>query len=94
MHAPRPVQVIARLLFFSVTTMTTTGLGDVYPTQWYSRLAVTAQLLLATLYAVVILGMGLGRLRRRGGSGVRVVAVASKQQQHDGLPGTGSGAEQ
>jgi hypothetical protein len=56
-------QVLARLLFFSITTMTTTGFGDVFPTQWYSRLVVTFQLLLATLYSVVILGMGLGRLR-------------------------------
>ena len=53
----------ARFLYFSVTTMTTAGFGDIYPTQWYSRLIVSLQILVSVLYSVVVLGIGLGELR-------------------------------
>jgi hypothetical protein len=39
------------------------GLGDIYPIGWYTRLIVAGQVLLSVLYAVVILGLGLSRLK-------------------------------
>lgn len=43
--------------------MTTCGYGDVFPTTWYARLVVTAQMLISVLYSVVILGYGLSQFR-------------------------------
>ena len=56
-------QVIVRLLYFSFSTMTSTGLGDVFPTTWYSQLMVTVQVNVCVLYHAVILGSGLNSLR-------------------------------
>ena len=56
-------QVIVRLLYFSFSTMTSTGLGDVFPTTWYSQLMVTIQVNVCVLYHAVILGSGLSSLR-------------------------------
>uniref|UniRef100_A0A7S2TH13 Potassium channel domain-containing protein n=1 Tax=Lotharella oceanica TaxID=641309 RepID=A0A7S2TH13_9EUKA len=47
------------LFYFSITTQTTTGYGDVYPAKWFSQAVVIIQMLIAFLYNVVILGLGM-----------------------------------
>ncbi|GAB5357952.1 hypothetical protein AAMO2058_000418000 [Amorphochlora amoebiformis] len=48
--------------YFSITTQTGTGYGDIYPNQWYSQFAVTIHLLISFFYQVVILGLGMGHI--------------------------------
>lgn len=61
---PPPVQVpsfsrlVPYLLAFSVTTLTGTGYGSVYPSGWYTRLAVGAEMIASILFVVVFLGLG------------------------------------
>ena len=52
-----PAAVLWRFTYFSLTTQTTTGYGDVIATSWVSQIAVMVQMLTAVLYSVVILGM-------------------------------------
>ncbi len=47
------------LLYFSISTQTTTGFGDVVPVRWSSQLVVSLQMFTAFLYQVVILGLGM-----------------------------------
>eukprot|EP00052_Salpingoeca_macrocollata_P014396 m.113157 g.113157 ORF g.113157 m.113157 type:complete len:298 (+) comp19304_c0_seq3:55-948(+) len=52
-------QAFAIMLYYSVTTMTGTGFGDIHPVSWYLYLIVTAQMLLAVVYTTTIFARGL-----------------------------------
>jgi hypothetical protein len=56
---------IERLLYFSFTVMTTTGYGDVFATQWYSRVLVTLHMWIGVVYSSVILGFGMSKIKRQ-----------------------------
>lgn len=53
--------VILKLLYFSCVTMTTTGFGLIKPQVWAAQLVVVIQMLISTLYYVVIFGLGMSR---------------------------------
>eukprot|EP00467_Chlorarachnion_reptans_P022433 CAMPEP_0114493848 /NCGR_PEP_ID=MMETSP0109-20121206/4329_1 /TAXON_ID=29199 /ORGANISM="Chlorarachnion reptans, Strain CCCM449" /LENGTH=598 /DNA_ID=CAMNT_0001670829 /DNA_START=236 /DNA_END=2032 /DNA_ORIENTATION=+ len=52
-------KVAGELMYFSITVMTTTGYGDIYPATWYAQLAVCIQMVVAFIYTVVIIGLGM-----------------------------------
>ena len=45
--------------YFSCVTMTTTGFGLIKPQHWATHIAVLIQMLISTLYHIVIFGLGL-----------------------------------
>ena len=47
---------------FAITVQTTAGYGDVFPASIGARVAVSLQMLVSVLYAVIILGFGLSRI--------------------------------
>lgn len=49
-------------VYFSTTCQTHTGLGDIVPIAWLSRLVVSFHIFVSVLYSVVILGLGLAKL--------------------------------
>jgi len=51
--------VFIRFLYFSTTTMTTVGYGDISSDQWYTDIIVMTQMLLSVLYTTVIFSKGL-----------------------------------
>ena len=53
--------VIVKLTYFSCVTMTTTGFGLIKPQHWATQFAVLIQMLISTLYHIVIFGLGLSR---------------------------------
>jgi hypothetical protein len=53
---------IIAFVYFSITSMTSTGFGDIYPQTPGARVVVCSQALVSVLYSVVILGMGLKSL--------------------------------
>jgi hypothetical protein len=53
--------VILKLTYFSCVTMTTTGFGLIKPQHWATHIAVIVQMLISTLYHIVIFGLGLSR---------------------------------
>eukprot|EP01147_Barroeca_monosierra_P010429 gene10429-2560_t len=48
-----------KFLYFSVTTMTSTGFGDVSPGSWYMDLIVSTQMLISIIYTTSIFAKGL-----------------------------------
>lgn len=57
--------VVQQLFYFSVSMMTTAGIGDVYPRKWFSQLLAAVQMLLSVLYTIIVLGRGVSRLNER-----------------------------
>lgn len=53
------------LLYFSIVTAATVGFGDITPQLWYSRVAVSAQVVVTNAVVVIALGMALGRFFER-----------------------------
>mmetsp|Transcript_20582 Transcript_20582/g.30799 ORF Transcript_20582/g.30799 Transcript_20582/m.30799 type:complete len:165 (+) Transcript_20582:1-495(+) len=47
------------LIYFSLATQTGTGYGDIFPTEWYSKIAVIIHMLISFLYSVIILALGI-----------------------------------
>ena len=55
--------IVLQFFHFSLCLMTTTGYGDIFPAKWYSRLVVTAHMLLSVLYIEIMFGLGLRLVR-------------------------------
>eukprot|EP00003_Mantamonas_plastica_P022820 TRINITY_DN3951_c0_g1_i3.p1 TRINITY_DN3951_c0_g1~~TRINITY_DN3951_c0_g1_i3.p1 ORF type:complete len:331 (+),score=44.17 TRINITY_DN3951_c0_g1_i3:242-1234(+) len=51
--------LFVKFLYFSITTMTTVGYGDLIPRLWYSYLVVNIEMLVSVTYITVIFGRGL-----------------------------------
>jgi hypothetical protein len=45
-------------MYFSITTMTSTGYGDIFPIGWFARLLVTLQMIIATFFQAVVVTKG------------------------------------
>ena len=51
-------------LYTSISVMTTVGLGDVYPIQWYGKIIAITQMIMGLLYTTGIFGIGLEHFRK------------------------------
>lgn len=58
-------QIFVRMLYFSISTFTSTGYGDIVPLSWYTYLIVSSQMMLGVLYGTVILARGMDILSRQ-----------------------------
>jgi hypothetical protein len=58
------VDVFALYLYYSITIMTSTGLGDISPRSWYAQLFTIVQMLFAVLYYAGIFTAGVFQYRR------------------------------
>jgi hypothetical protein len=45
-------------MYFSITTMTSTGYGDIFPIGWLARLLVNLQMIIATFFQAVVVTKG------------------------------------
>eukprot|EP00048_Salpingoeca_helianthica_P022440 m.18281 g.18281 ORF g.18281 m.18281 type:complete len:271 (-) comp7325_c1_seq1:39-851(-) len=63
--------VYVRMLYFSISTMTSTGYGDIHPDSWYTYLMVCTQMLIGVLYSTVILARGLDLLAGKSNTGLK-----------------------
>lgn len=70
-------QVFVRMLYFSISTFTSTGYGDIVPTSWYTYLLVSSQMLLGVLYGTVILARGMDLLARTTAASTNASASSS-----------------
>eukprot|EP01121_Diplochlamys_sp_Union-15-3_P015275 TRINITY_DN5015_c0_g1_i2.p1 TRINITY_DN5015_c0_g1~~TRINITY_DN5015_c0_g1_i2.p1 ORF type:complete len:267 (+),score=41.34 TRINITY_DN5015_c0_g1_i2:31-801(+) len=61
----RSVRIFVRMFYFSTTTMTAIGYGDITPDVWYTDLIVTMQLLLTVVYTTVVFALGLQHFNRQ-----------------------------
>jgi hypothetical protein len=52
-------RIFAKLLYFSITTMTTVGMGDIHPNAWYACVVVALQALMSVTYTTVIFARGM-----------------------------------
>eukprot|EP01119_Soliformovum_irregulare_P005400 TRINITY_DN17166_c0_g1_i1.p1 TRINITY_DN17166_c0_g1~~TRINITY_DN17166_c0_g1_i1.p1 ORF type:complete len:275 (+),score=24.14 TRINITY_DN17166_c0_g1_i1:102-926(+) len=59
------VIVFVHFLYFSVTTMTTVGYGDIHGSVWYSMLVACLQMLLSVVYSTVIFAKGLAHFSQK-----------------------------
>lgn len=59
------IKVVWQLFYYSVCTMTSAGFGDVYPRKWFTQLLAATQMLLSTIFTIVVLGRGVSRLNER-----------------------------
>lgn len=55
-------------VYFSFTTMTTTGYGDFTPATDLGRALAVVEMLIGQIYLVTVIGLLVGNLRRRGGA--------------------------
>ena len=63
--------VAFKLLYFSLVTMTTTGFGLIKPQHWAPQIVVTVQMIISTVYTIVIFGTGLSRFFKSGDGPVK-----------------------
>ena len=56
------VSLLWQFIYFSFTSQTTTGFGDIVPIGALPRLIVSVQLLMTVVFTFVILGLGLSHL--------------------------------
>ena len=54
--------IIWKLLYFSVSCQTSTGMGDIFPVTGVARFFVSCQMLVTVLYSVMILGLGITQI--------------------------------
>ncbi|KNC48487.1 uncharacterized protein AMSG_04935 [Thecamonas trahens ATCC 50062] len=63
-HSSTYAATFIRMLYFSLTAMTTAGFGDIVPAVWYTYFAVSLQLLISVVYTAVIFARGVEALSR------------------------------
>ena len=61
----RQVEVLLHMIYFSSTTMTGCGFGDITPRSWYAVLCVTMEQLLSVTFSTVIFGLALQHFTTR-----------------------------
>mmetsp|Transcript_6013 Transcript_6013/g.9079 ORF Transcript_6013/g.9079 Transcript_6013/m.9079 type:complete len:190 (-) Transcript_6013:41-610(-) len=62
-------------LYFSGTTMSTVGYGDIYPVVWYTQLMVLSEAILSVVFTTVIFVKGLAHFGGGGGAAPAPVPV-------------------
>lgn len=78
-------KVFVRFLYFSISTMTSTGFGDIHPFRWYTYLIVSVEMLLGVLYSTVILARGMDLLARPMANALARASVLPYQVQSTGM---------
>ncbi|KAJ9447152.1 hypothetical protein DIPPA_03668 [Diplonema papillatum] len=79
------------LVYFSSTTMTGTGYGDISPRTWFAVMFVIMQQLMAVSYSTVIFGLALQHFTSR--LHVRRRALAAKQIRDEAIREAGGGSK-
>lgn len=62
-HCTRQWCNFIHVLYFSMTTMTTTGFGDIQAVQWYTKMIAAVQQIIAILYTAGIFSIGLTQFK-------------------------------